>query len=470
MSLQLDRPTAHRFLWLRRLVALLAVLNLALVLFDLTYLDLRSLYFQFTPSLVQLYDPVKGIFSHPETERYLDRVAALESQIRQTGIESSEVEAGLAMLRSDSEQLVQNNPFANHRNAVLETIQQDLQRRTGAESSFVAFDRFWRREYLTQENWQAELTFWNDQIHPFFATNYFQRVNALGQTIDYFWLLDLPFILIFAIDFALRDRAIRLAHPELSGLETLLRRWYDLFLLLPFWRWLRIVPVVLRLHQVNLISLKPFQAEAQRDFAIGFARELTEIVGVRAIDQIQGAIWRGDVMRWLLYPEQRRQYVQVNDLNEIEAIVVRVVDIIFYQVLPQIQPDLEQLMYYSLRHALSQLPGYSRLQALPGMGFLPRQTADRLAKDLSKGAYQSFVQIWTDAEIDQLRVETIKKFRERLTIELQKKSNTQDIESLLVDMLEEIKINYVKDLTEANIEQIVDRAVQLQRQASTAAP
>jgi hypothetical protein len=453
--------------WFKRTIALLAVLNLALIFFDLTYLQVRSLYLQIIPGLVQLYDPVKGVHLHPETQRYLDHVAALELQIAQTGIASPETETLLSTLRSDSDWLIQSNPFPDNGTATLETVQQSLRTRAGADSAFVAFNRFWSQEHLTQDNWQSEIAFWNRQIRPFFAANYYRQVNTLGQPIDYFWLLDLPFILIFAIDFALRDRAIRRADPELSRLESLLRRWYDLFLLIPFWRWLRLIPVTLRLHQVKLINLTPLQTEAQRDFAIGFARELTEIVGVRVIDQMQAAIRRGDVMQWLLSPEKRRQYVQVNDLNEIETIVVRVADIIFYQVLPQIQPDLEQLMYYSLRHALSQLPGYNQLQSLPGMGFLPRQTADRLAKDLSKGAYQSFVQIWTDAEIDQLRVQTIRKFRQKLTIELQKKPNVQDIESLLIDMLEEIKINYVKDLTEAEIEQIVDQTVQLNRKVNS---
>lgn len=454
-----------RYLWIRRSIALLAVLNLALVFFDLTYLNVRSLYLQVLPELVQRYDPIKGIRPHPETQRYLEQVAALESQIAQTPVESPDVEEWLSALRSSSRRLVQDNPFPDRGNATLETIQKSLQSRTGAASSFVAFDRFWSQDYLTQANWQAELAFWNQQIRPLLAANYYRQVNSLGQTIDYFWLIDLPFVLIFAIDFLIRDRAIRRRNPELTWLESVLRRWYDLFLLLPFWRWLRVLPVTLRLHQVGLLNLAPLQAEVQRDFAIGFARELTEIVGVRVINQMQAAIRRGDVMRWLLYPESRRQYLQVNDQNELEAIVTRTVEIIFDQVLPQIQPDLEQLMYYSLCHALNQLPGYHRLQSVPGIGFLPKQTAERLARDLSKGAYQSFIQIWADSEIDQIRTQTIKKFRDKLTAELQKKQNTQEIESLLVDMLEEIKINYVSDLTEFEIEQIVDKTAQLHRKA-----
>lgn len=46
-------------------------------------------------------------------------------------------------------------------------------------------------------------------------------------------------------------------------------------------------------------------------------------------------------------------------------------------------------------------------------------------------------------------------------MELQKKHNLQKMESLLVDMLEEIKINYVKGIAEAGVEKVVEEAQQL---------
>ncbi|MBV8883291.1 MAG: hypothetical protein JO235_04730, partial [Chroococcidiopsidaceae cyanobacterium CP_BM_RX_35] len=277
---------------------------------------------------------MKGIHPHPETQRYLESVAAFESQVAQTGVGSPEVRASLAELRSYSQLLIQDNPFPKNDNATLETIKQNLRSRTGAKSSFVAFDRFWSQDYLAQTDWQSEIEFWNKQIRPLMDANYYRRVNRFGYTVDYFWLIDLPFIIIFAIDFLIRNRAIRRDHPELSWLESALRRWYDLFLLIPVWRWLRVIPVTTRLYQVGLLNLKPLQAEAQRGFAIGFAKKLTEVVGIQAMDQIQAAIRRGDVMQWLLYPDLRRDYVQVNDRNQIKTMITRIADIIIYQVLP----------------------------------------------------------------------------------------------------------------------------------------
>lgn len=446
--------------WIERGIAIVAVLNLLLVLFDLTYLNVRSLYFQTIPSLVQMYDPVKGIHPHPETQRYLAKVAALEVQLTQSGV--PEVEPSLTELRSYSDRLIQDHPFPN--NGTLATIQQNLQSRTAAKTSFVAFDRFWSQDYLAQDNWQTELAFWNQQIQPLMAANYYRQVNRFGQSIDYFWLIDLPFVLVFAIDIAIRDRAIR-RDLELSRLESLLRRWYDLFLLLPLARWLRILPVTLRLQQVGLINSGLLEAEVRRDFTIGFAKEITQVVGIQAIDQMQNAIRRGDVMRWLLYPETRRTYVQVNDCNELEVIISRLADITVYQVLPQIQPELDQFIYHSLHHIVEEFPGYRQLQIVPGMSRLPKRTTERLTKNFSQNAYQSLVKIWSDPEISEIKNQLIKSFRASLAVELQKKHNTKEFEDLLIDMLEEIKINYIKGITNAEIDHILDEVKQLDRTA-----
>ncbi|MFM7427350.1 MAG: hypothetical protein ACKO7W_20510 [Elainella sp.] len=455
------QESERRYLRLKRWIAILALLNVVLVMFNLTYLQLRSLYLQTVPAVVQLYDPVKGLYPHPETQRYLERVAELETQFAQADPPT----ALLAELRSYSQLLVQDNPFSD--DAELETIRRHLQVRTGAESVFVAFDRFWDEDYLTQRGWQGELGFWNRQIRPLMAANSYRQVNRLGQPVDYFWLLDLPFVLLFGVDLAIRIWEARQRLPELSWSQVVLRRWYDLLLLLPGWRWLRLIPVTLRLQQVGLLDLELLQKEARRDFAIGFARDLIELVGVQAIAQIQAAVQRGDVTQWLLYPELRRDYVQVNDRNQIKAAVTRIGDIVIHQVLPQIQPDVELLISYNLQYLVDQLPGYRQLRHVPGAGRLPQQTTERLTKSLTKQLYQSLVQIWSDPELADLSAQLIQSFRDALSAELQKKQNTEEIEALLVEMLEEIKLNYVKGVTESEIEAMVNQTEQLSRKLKT---
>jgi len=46
-------------------------------------------------------------------------------------------------------------------------------------------------------------------------------------------------------------------------------------------------------------------------------------------------------------------------------------------------------------------------------------------------------------------------------VEVQKKQNIEDIQSLLLDLLEELKINYVKGIAEQGVENILEEATQL---------
>nr|RNJ65736.1 MAG: hypothetical protein EDM05_29775 [Leptolyngbya sp. IPPAS B-1204] len=194
-------------------------------------------------------------------------------------------------------------------------------------------------------------------------------------------------------------------------------------------------------------------------------KQLIQVVGVHAIDLSQDAIRRGDVMQWLLYPKLRREYIQVNNQNEINIIVKRITDIIIHQVIPQIQPDLELFLNYTLHHIiLEQFPGYTQLRYAPVIGRLPQRTTERITKNLSEGAYQSLVQVWEDPEVAEMTVNLAQNFRDALAAELKKKHNVQEIEDLLIDLLEEIKINYVQRLTDVDIEQIVDETERLYRQ------
>ncbi len=65
-------------------------------------------------------------------------------------------------------------------------------------------------------------------------------------------------------------------------------------------RWLRVIPVTIRLYQSRLLNLEPVRSQINHDFVANFAEEITEIVGIRIIDQLQEAISNGNISRWLL--------------------------------------------------------------------------------------------------------------------------------------------------------------------------
>ena len=84
------RLRKKRNLWFERLMALTATVNLGFVLFNITYVGWRDFYLRNLPQIQEIYDPIKGIEPHRETEKYLRSVEDLQQQIRISGIDSAE--------------------------------------------------------------------------------------------------------------------------------------------------------------------------------------------------------------------------------------------------------------------------------------------------------------------------------------------------------------------------------------------
>lgn len=358
-------------------------------------------------------------------------------------------------------QIIEDNPFAAaNKSHTLEKIKEELRQRTGEPFARDAWMTFWSSAYFESVGWQPELAFWNEQIRPLMESNYFRKIGKFGHFIDYFWLLDLPFVIIFALDFLTRIISIKRRHQELNWFEAMLRRWYDLFLLLPFWRSWRVLPVLIRSYHVNFLNLEPVRAEIQRDLLISLAAELTEMVGVRVIEQMQHSILSGEALRNLFEPD-RQPYLDINGKDEVQSLTNRLIQVSVYDVIPQVQPDIEALVYYSISSTLKQIPLYQELQNVPGFNRLPSQIANNLAKSLSRIAYNNLTNVLEDPVAAEITARLSNNFREAFERELFQKHNIQEIKTLFVDLLEEIKINYIKGIEEVGIEQLMDEAERL---------
>ncbi|MBF2015393.1 MAG: hypothetical protein IGS23_09375 [Rivularia sp. T60_A2020_040] len=458
------KSPVYRHRWFERLIAILAVINLCLVFFDLTYIHWRDFYLQVLPNVTQIYDPIKGIEPHPETQNYLNKVTQLEEQVLQTGLQSPQSKSLLDQLQLLSNQIIQDNPFdVANKSGTLAKIKNEIRLRTNQQSARDAFNVFWSQTYLSEMGWQSEINFFNSQVKPLINSNYYRDINKFGNFINRFWLIDLPFVIIFALEFLARTFYISRRNPSLNWLEAMLRRWYDLLLLLPQFRWLRIIPVTIRLYQTNLLNLEPLRSQLNHDFAVSFAEEITEMVGIQMIDQMQDAIRQGDLARWLFHPETRKPYVQVNQINEVKAIVTRLADVSIYDVLPQIQPDIEALMHHGIVKTLNESPIYQQIQNIPGLKQLPNQLAENLARDLSHSACNNLIKSISDPVAAKLSSNIITSFRDVLEIELQKRHNIEEFQSLLIDMLEEIKINYVKGINYSGVGKTLEEAKQIRQ-------
>ncbi len=456
----------RKSLLFEKLMAMIAVVNLVLVVFDISYVPLRDFYLRRMPQFTQWYgQQFKGMEPERTTTAYLAAVNELEQQLEQTGqvgLESPQTQQLLGELRQRSQDIIDENPFQiANKSGTLERIKNRVRDRLDIESSKDAFSEFWSPDYLAQAGWRSEISFFNTQIRPLMETNYFRAIGLDGNPLDQFWRIDIWFFAIFGTEFLARTLYLSLRYKGTNWFDAMLWRWYDLILLVPMWRWLRVIPVTVRISQSRLVNLKPIQSRVVRGVIASIAVELTEIVILRMIDQMQNLIRQGDVARWLLRPDSNRRYIDINGIDEVEAISGHIIQVLVYQVLPKLKPDLEAILSHSVTSALNTSPVYQGVQSIPGFGQLPHQLSRQLAADITKNAYSALTTALEDSSGAELTQKLAQRFGETLREELQKDDTVKELEYLLTVLLEEVKINYVKRLPDEELELLEDRAYKL---------
>ncbi|WP_448564457.1 hypothetical protein [Trichothermofontia sp.] len=453
-----------------RIIALFTLLNLGLVLFDLSYIPWRSFYFYHLPRLTELYDPIKGIEPHREIEKYLQAFEQLKANLAETGLQSPQTAKDLQTLRELSTQMIRENPFQlANKTGTLEQIKNRMRNRVGNDSATQSFNIFWSESYLSQAGALGEIRFFDDKIRPLIASNYFRTLGEDGNFTDNFWRIDRWFILIFAIDIAGHTLLIYRRFKSLSLLDAFLWRWYDIFLVLPIWRWLRLISVTIRLHESDLIDLEPVRAQFSRGFVATIGNELTEAIVVQVISQLQTVIEEGDVVRDF-FQRASREYISVNDVNEVEEIGKRLVQITTCQVLPQVRPDLEAWMKHNVTMTLQRLPLYQQLGYLPGVNNISSQLAEQVAAQLTlwitegpQSAYQTVTSLPDDPKGSELFERLMRSVGKQFGVSIQEKQMFADLRILMRDFLEEFKLNYVQNLAEADFDRLLEESSQIQK-------
>jgi len=453
-----------------RLIALIALLNLGLVLFDLSFVPWRTFYFQHAPRLTQFYDSFKGIEPHRDTEQYLETVDQLKANVAQFGLQAPQTASDLQTLGELSAQMIQQNPFQlANKTGTLEQIKNRMRDRVGNDSATQSFKIFWSEAYLLERGALGEINFFDTEIRPLMASNYFRSFGEDGNFTDNFWWIDRWFVLIFAIDIAGRTLLIYRRFNSLSILDAILWRWYDIFLVLPIWRWLRVIPVTIRLNESDLIELEPIRAQVSRGFVATIGNELTEAIVVQVISQLQNVVEEGDVIR-NFFRKASQAYITVNDINEVEEISKRLVQITTCQVLPQVRPDLEAWMQHNVTKILQQSPLYQQLGNIPGANNFSQQLANQIASQLTiwltegpQSAYQAAAALPDDPKGAELFDQLMSSMGKQFGISIQEKQMFADLRMLMRDFLEEFKLNYVQSLAEADFDNLLEESQQIQK-------
>jgi len=474
----LKPSTSSRF-WLRwdRFLALIATANLAWVVFDVTYVPLRTFWQQRTlyplpsvnlalplpwlPDITPLYDRVKGVEPHRDTAAYIANFRQLEQVAEAQGIHSPAArQLRLEMVVRNS-QLIDENPFIGSGQAgTLEKLKTRLRARAGLDSAKQAAARLLGDSYLKASDWEAERTFWNSRILPLAATNYWRGINESAQPIDHAWRIDTPFQVLFLVDILIRAMRLKRRYPAIAWRDALLRRWIDLPLLLPFWRLLRFIPVTERLSSSGMIQLEPLRTVVSRGVVALLALELFEVLTLRILDAMQ------DVIRSPLLPQRIRrlcshQSVDESGERELAELVRLWIPLLLTQVGPGMRPQMVALFSHALQRSMSDVMVPPPLRELAAV----QQAESGISRQLATGMVDALLDVSRqtgnrlgrrDAQMEELALQALDRFWEELARTLEQGPVLERSQELVAAFLEEFKRNSVGQLRDqGGVDQLI---------------
>jgi hypothetical protein len=195
--------------------------------------------------------------------------------------------------------------------------------------------------------------------------------------------------------------------------------------------------------------------------------DLAGIAGIEIIEQLQDSIRQGDLLNWvaLIDPvaDTSADTVLVAE-EEITAIATRLYQVGVDNILPQVQPDIEDLVQHSIIKTLEQVPGYPQIHHIPGLDRVSTQVMEGLSYALAQGLYRSLAGSLLDAEGAAITHRLQHNLREAIASELSQYNTRQEIESRLVTALDKFKLKYVKALAETGGEKLAEHTEFLRKQ------
>ena len=456
------KPQQNAGAWRRwdRMVAIIATLNLAWVLVDLSYIPLRNFWLQrnlypvpslplvvplpWLPDITPVLDPLKGIEPHRETQAYLDGFKRLDQALQTDSSLGLPTITLLKQQQKLTENLISSQRFLSSSNAAaLDQLKNRLRARTGLNSAQQSADLLLSEGHINQSGWNRERQFWNQQILPLVEINYWRSIDENGRPTDLSWRVDAPFQLLFLLDIVLRCLRLKARYPAIRWRDAVLRRWIDLPLLLPFARWMRLVPVTERLSRAGLIQLEPLRAVISRGVVALLAVELFEVITIRVVDTFQ------QLIRSPQLPERVRslcshQTSNANEDRELLELLRLWLPLLLTKVGPALRPQLVALIGHLLQQSLSRSVMPEPLRRVAALQSAEAEFSRQLATgmvdsvlDVSRGAGNRIGQ--RDQVLETLGTDALDRLWEELAVILEQGPVLERSQDLLTSFLEDLK-------------------------------
>jgi len=341
-----------------------ALINLWMILFDITYLWLRPIYFRYVPVVTRVYDPVKGIEPHPLTEQFLETIDTTRNLLLQKPSHEA-LARQVQQLRGLTVRILEENPFQRSgRTALYQSLVETVARQAGTTS-----DALKNREQLERAVailWPADagaLRYRLEHLAPSFLralrTNYYRTIDRWGRPTDHFWMLDLPFLLVFWLEFLVRWAMAVRRRTHARWYCFPIFNWYDVLGLLPSdyfrpFRLLRLVSVYMRLRRSELSSIgKDYFSRTVAYFSNILTEEISDRVALRILSELEEEIRDGTHVRIARATvEPRRADIERVIVDEIVAVLTD----------EETMARLRELLHLNLENAVRDS---ERLQTVP---------------------------------------------------------------------------------------------------------
>ncbi len=285
-----------------------ALINLWMIVFDLTYLWLRPYYFRYVPVITRLYDPVKGIEPHPLTGQFLEVISETRTLVARDP-DSPEVANRVELLRELTARILLENPFERSgQTATYQTIVQEVARSVGVTPGALRNPAQLRRALtVLWPDDPVELRYRLDHLDPAFIRNlelnYHREFDRGGHLTDHFWKLDLPFLLLFWVEFLGRWYLAIRRREHARWYFFPIFNWYDVLGLLPTayfrpFRLLRLVSVYMRLRRSDLSKIgTDFFSRTVAYFSNIITEEVSDRVALRILSEVEEELADGTHVR-----------------------------------------------------------------------------------------------------------------------------------------------------------------------------
>ena len=309
------------------------LINLSLILFDLTYLWLRPTYFKYAPVVTRIWDPVLGIEPHPLTEELIEKADATE-QLFLLDPGSESLYAKLEELSGVTLRVLVENPFERSgQTHDLDGIKDGMARVAGHSTAHLNNPKELAeiaRDYwiVSPQQLPQRFSLFDKNIEPLLAVNYFREFDLNGKLVNHFWKIDLPFLILFWIEFMARWVLAVRRRTYARWYFFPIFYWYDLLSLIPVTtlrplRLLRVVSIYMRLRQSELSRVgKDFLSRAVAYISNIITEEVSDRVAVRILTEFGEEIADGTHIRIARATvEPRREEIEEVLVGQIRAIL-----------------------------------------------------------------------------------------------------------------------------------------------------